>query len=217
MPVSSQVHARTVTSELPIHVAHLRAFAISLCGDRDYGDDLVQETLLKALNHIDSFQPGTNMRSWLFTILRNTYLTDRRRARREVRDEDGRIAAMVSAPPAQEPQLELRDMQRALAHLCDEQREALILIGAAGFSYEQAAEIMGCSCGTVKSRVNRARAKLSRMMAASPERSAPGGDAEAACRPDFRVCGKPISSLSSPRRSARTVGGSGPAARIGTQ
>lgn len=188
MPVPSQVQSQVLCGELLAHVAHLRAFAISLCGDRDYGDDLVQETLLKALTHIDSFRPGTNMRSWLFTILRNTFLTHRRRARREVRDEDGAIAAAVSAPPPQEPQLEMRDMQRALKHLGDEQREALILIGAVGFSYEQAAEIMGCSCGTVKSRVNRARTKLHNMLAVQPDTPRQIADEEAAPERSLQAC-----------------------------
>lgn len=169
MPVSSQLQSRAASDELLSHMSHLRGFALSLCGDRDYGDDLVQETLLKALNHIDSFTPGTNMRSWLFTILRNSFLSDLRRWRREVCDEDGAIAATVSVPPAQEPRLELRDLQHALRTLNHEQRQALILIGAAGFSYDEAAQIIGCSTGTVKSRVNRARARLSRMLAAQPD------------------------------------------------
>jgi len=178
MPVPSQYcscdTSQDISGELLDHVSHLRAFAISLCGDRDYGDDLVQETLLKALSHLDSFKPGTNMRSWLFTILRNTYLTHLRRARREVRDEDGAIAASVAIPSEQEPHLEMCDLQRVMMYLNPEQREALILIGAAGFSYEEAAQIMGCSCGTVKSRVSRARNALSKMLAApadTPRRS----------------------------------------------
>ncbi len=171
MPVPSPFRSRIVSSELLSHVSHLRAFAISLCGDRDYGDDLVQETLLKALSHLDSFTPGTNLRSWLFTILRNTYFTDRRRARHEVRDEDSVMAGVRSDPPAQEPQLDMRDLQRALLCLSDEQREALILVGAAGFSYEEAAEICGCCSGTIKSRVNRARTKLSEILSAEAAHS----------------------------------------------
>ncbi len=171
MPVRSVLSSKSPSKELLEHTSHLRAFAISLCGDRDYGDDLVQETLLKALANIDSFRPGTNMRSWLFTILRNTYFTQRRRARHEVEDADGALAATLSSAPEQEPHLNFRDFQRALAFLNDEQREALILIGAAGFSYDEAAEIVGCSSGTVKSRVNRARAKLVQILSSEAETS----------------------------------------------
>jgi len=171
MPFLKANKSQSVSDELLEHTSHLRAFAISLCGDRDYGDDLVQETLMKALANIDSFKPGTNMRSWLFTILRNTYFTHRRRARHEVRDIDGAMAESLSSEPPQEPHLDFQDFERALAVLNDEQREALILIGAAGFSYDEAAEIAGCSSGTVKSRVNRARTKLSQMLSAEPEQS----------------------------------------------
>jgi len=115
------------------------------------------------------------MRSWLFTILRNTYLTHLRRARREVRDEDGVIAAAVAVPSEQEPHLEMRDLQRVLSCLNPDQREALILIGAVGYSYEEAAQIMGCSCGTVKSRVNRARTALGKMLAIQPDASRGAG------------------------------------------
>lgn len=171
MPVRRSNQSQSISQDLLEHTSHLRAFAISLCGDRDYGDDLVQETLVKALAHIDSFKPGTNMRSWLFTILRNTYFTQRRRARHEVRDFDGAMAASLSSEPEQEPHLHYQDFERALALLNDEQREALILIGAAGFSYDEAAEIAECSSGTVKSRVNRARNKLNQMLSAQPGQS----------------------------------------------
>ncbi len=168
MPGPTPSACEETNSELLDHISHLRAFAVSLCGDRDFGDDLVQETLLKALTHIDSFTPGTNMRSWLFTILKNTYLSNKRKARREVCDEDGELAASLCVPAAQEPSLELRELQHALMLLAEEQREALILIGAAGFSYHEAAEIMGCSSGTVKSRVNRARNKLAVLLRTPP-------------------------------------------------
>ncbi len=171
MPFRNSSATESISDELLEHVSHLRAFAISLCGDRDQGDDLVQETLMKAITNIDSFKPGTNMRSWLFTILRNTYFTQLRRARHEVRDADGAMAESLRSEPPQEPHLEWQDFERALALLNEEQREALILIGAAGFSYDEAAEIAGCSSGTVKSRVNRARNKLSQMLAAEPGQS----------------------------------------------
>jgi len=169
MPVHDRLGFQTNRSKLVEHVSHLRAFAISLCGDRDYSDDLVQEILLKALKNMHSFRPGTNMRSCMFTILRNTYFSDRRRRRREVRDEDGVMAASLSAAPAQEPNLELKEFQHALFLLNGHQRGALMLIDAAGFSYDEAAAICGCSSGTVKSRDKRARARLCQILSPRPE------------------------------------------------
>src|SRR3569833_2469642 len=128
-------------------VPSLRAFAISLCGNVDRADDLVQETLLRALANIDSFQPGTNMSAWLFTILRNHFRSEYRKRRREVEDSDGHYAETLKSQPEQYGQL-----------------EALILVGASGFSYEEAANICGCAVGTIKSRVNRARTRLAELM-----------------------------------------------------
>ena len=145
-------------------IGSLRAFAVSLCGDRDRADDLVQETLFKAWNHLDSFQEGTNLKAWLFTILRNTYFSERRKRKREVEDADGHHAARLSSRPEQPGHMEMRDFQAALKQLPDDQREALVLVGAAGFSYEEAAEISHCAVGTIKSRVNRARTRLADML-----------------------------------------------------
>ena len=145
---------------LVAQIGSLRAFAVSLCGDRDRADDLVQETLFKAWNHLDSFKEGTNLKAWLFTILRNTYFSERRKRKREVEDADGSYAARLSSKPAQHGHMEMRDFQEALSQLPSDQREALVLVGAAGFSYEEAAEISGCAVGTIKSRVNRARSRL---------------------------------------------------------
>jgi RNA polymerase sigma-70 factor, ECF subfamily len=141
-------------------IGSLRAFAVSLCGDRDRADDLVQETLFKAWNHLDSFKEGTNLKAWLFTILRNTYFSERRKRKREVEDADGSYAARLSSRPEQDGHMEMKDFQEALSQLPEDQREALVLVGAAGFSYEEAAEISGCAIGTIKSRVNRARGRL---------------------------------------------------------
>jgi len=138
----------------------LRAFGVSLCGDRERADDLVQETLFKAWNHLDSFKEGTNLKAWLFTILRNTYFSERRKRKREVEDADGSYAARLSSRPEQHGHMDMKDFQEALSQLPDDQREALILVGAAGFSYEEAAEISRCAVGTIKSRVNRARNRL---------------------------------------------------------
>jgi len=142
----------------------LRAFAVSLCGNFDRADDLVQETLLKAWQNLDKFEEGTNLRAWLFTILRNGYFSELRKRRREVEDVDGKMTASLSVPPAQQGHLDMQDFRRALNLLPPDQREALVLVGAAGFSYEEAAAISQCAVGTIKSRVNRARAKLTEML-----------------------------------------------------
>jgi len=121
----------------------LRAFAVSLCGDKERADDLVQETLFKAWNHLDSFKEGTNLKAWLFTILRNTYFSERRKRRREVEDADGTYAARLATHPEQHGHMDLQDFRAVLVQLPDDQREALVLVGAAGFSYDEAAEICG--------------------------------------------------------------------------
>lgn len=142
----------------------LRAFAWSLSHNGSDADDLVQDTLIKAWSNRDKFEPGTNLRAWLFTILRNTYYTSMLRRRREVRDEEGEYASMLKTPPTQDWSVAMRALQTALGQLPAEHREALILVGAAGLSYEEAAEICGCALGTIKSRVNRARARLLKIM-----------------------------------------------------
>ena len=142
----------------------LRAFAWSISRNGSDADDLVQDTLIKAWSHRDKFETGTNLRAWLFTILRNTYYTAVVRRRREVRDEDDQYARSLTSAPTQEWGLALRSLQAALAELPPEHREALILVGAAGLSYEEAAGICGCALGTIKSRVNRARNRLLKVM-----------------------------------------------------
>ena len=145
-------------------VPSLRAFAISLSGNADRADDLVQETLLRALANIDSFQPGSNLPAWLFTILRNLFRSEYRKRRREVEDPDGSYAESLKSHPEQGSRLEFQEFRTALAKLPPDQREALILVGAEGFSYEDAASICGCAVGTIKSRVNRARSKLAALL-----------------------------------------------------
>jgi RNA polymerase sigma-70 factor (ECF subfamily) len=145
-------------------VPSLRAFAISLCGNIDRADDLVQETLLRALSHIDSFEPGTNMPAWLFTILRNLFRSEYRKRRREVEDTDGSYADSLKSHPEQNSRLEFKEFRTALDKLPPDQREALILVGASGFSYEEAAAICECAVGTIKSRVNRARTRLADLL-----------------------------------------------------
>jgi len=146
-------------------VPNLRAFAVSLCGNVDRANDLVQETLLRAWSHLDSFEPGTNMSAWLFTILRNHFRTEYRKRRREVEDADGGYAERLTTPEAQTGHIEFGELRKALNQLPTDQREALILVGASGFSYEEAAQICDCAVGTIKSRVNRARARLAEILA----------------------------------------------------
>ena len=145
-------------------VPSLRAFAISLSGNIDRADDLVQETLLRALANINSFEPGTNMPAWLFTILRNLFRSEYRKRRREVEDTDGSYAESLKSQPEQHSRVEFDEFRAALAKLPPDQREALILVGASGFSYEEAAAICDCAVGTIKSRVNRARTRLSDLL-----------------------------------------------------
>ena len=146
-------------------VPSLRAFAISLSGQVDRADDLVQDTLLRALANIHRFERGTNLNAWLFTILRNLFHSEYRKRRREVEDPDGSYAARLTVHPEQGSRLDFEDFRAALAHLPADQREALLLIGASGFSYEEAAQICECAVGTIKSRVNRARTRLAQLLA----------------------------------------------------
>lgn len=150
--------------QLATVIPHLRAFGRSLSGSRDLADDLVQETLLKAWAARQRFQAGTNMRAWTFIILRNLYLSQMRRARFKGEWDDLVADRLLAAPASQDRHVELADMQRALMHLPQPQREALILVGAGGFAYEEAAEICNVAVGTIKSRVARGRVALEALM-----------------------------------------------------
>jgi RNA polymerase sigma-70 factor (ECF subfamily) len=127
-------------------------------------DDLVQETLLRAITNINSFQPGSYMSAWLTTILLNLFRTEYRKRRREVEDADGRHVDSLKSPPEQHSRVEFEEFRVALAKLPSGQREALLLVGASGFSYEEAAAICESAVGTIKSRVNRARTRLSKLL-----------------------------------------------------
>ncbi len=153
--------------ELVEHIGPMRAFAISLCRNAATADDIVQDALVKAWSKIDSFEEGTNMRAWLFTIVRNTYFSLHRKRKREVEDVDGAMAETLAQKPEHDGRLAFKDFSVAFDQLNDEQREALILVGAQGFSYEDAAETCGVAVGTIKSRVNRARARLAELMGLS--------------------------------------------------
>ncbi|WP_299845920.1 RNA polymerase sigma factor [uncultured Roseovarius sp.] len=150
--------------ELVEHLPAMRAFALSLTRNAATADDLVQDTVVKAWSNLDKFQQGTNLRAWLFTILRNTFYSLHRKRRREVEDPDGVMAEALSEKPQHDGRLAMNDFREAFAQLTDEQREALVLVGAEGFSYEDAAEMCGCAIGTIKSRTNRARKRLAELM-----------------------------------------------------
>jgi len=155
--------------ELLATLPSLRAFAVSLSGKHDKADDLVQDTMMKAWAKQESFEMGTNIKAWLFTILRNEFYSQMRKRGREVQDSDGIMTARLAVHPAQHGQLDLKDFRGALEQLPEDQREAIILIGASGFSYEEAAEICGCAVGTIKSRVSRARTRLQEILKISGE------------------------------------------------
>lgn len=150
--------------ELVNHLPALRAFALSLTREGSSADDLVQDAIVKAWTNMDKFQPGTNLRAWLFTILRNTFYSARRKTKREVSDTDGIHAARQATRPEHDGRLALNDFRAAFEQLPDEQREALILVGASGFSYEEAANMTGVAVGTVKSRANRGRRRLAELL-----------------------------------------------------
>ena len=144
-------------------IPKLRAYATSLCRTTERGDDLVQETLVKALTNAGSFEPGSNMVAWLYTILRNEFYSQYRKRRREVEDNDGRHANLLRVSPSQEKHVHLLDVRDAMNCLTAEHREALTL-SVSGLSYDEAAAVCGCAVGTMKSRTSRARDKLARML-----------------------------------------------------
>lgn len=146
------------------HLPAMRAFAASLTRNSAAADDLVQDTIVKAWKNFDKFKPGTNLRAWLFTILRNTFYSDLRKKKREVEDVDGVMAGTLSEKPHHDGRLAFADFEKVFGELPVEQREALILVGASGMSYEEAAETCGVAIGTIKSRINRGRARLSELL-----------------------------------------------------
>jgi RNA polymerase sigma-70 factor (ECF subfamily) len=154
--MTDAIFAERLVEQIP----YLRAFAISLSGSYSVADDLVQVTLVKAWSHADSFQPGTNFRAWLVTILRNTYFSQYRKRSREVQDSDNVLAEQIPVKGGQESNLTMQDVQKALNMLAPEHREILLMIGITELSYEEAAQVCNIAVGTVKSRLNRARAKL---------------------------------------------------------
>lgn len=169
MSDSSETGAYSFKRELLAALPSLRAFAKSLVKDANSADDLVQDTVMKAWGKQASFEPGTNIKAWLFTILRNDFYSKMRKKGREVSDPDGIYSEKLAVHPSQHGSMDLQDLKTALAKLPDDQREAIILIGASGLSYEEAADICGCAVGTVKSRVSRARSTLQELLQISDQ------------------------------------------------
>ncbi len=154
----------SLQQQILAHQPQLRAYAMSLSRSADRSDDLVQETMLRAISKIESFRPGTNMGAWLTTILRNCYLSDLRRRRHEVEDADGCYSESLRSAPEQEGHMEYREFCSALRAIPFDQREALMLVGAAGLSYEDTATLCRTTTGTIKSRINRARSRLAALL-----------------------------------------------------
>lgn len=158
--MSDRTTIDTFEGELLAAVPFMRAFGRTLTGDIEQAEDLAQETLLQAWRCRDQFRPGTNLRAWLSTILRNRFYSTQRRRKWRAEYDQEIIERTLVAPDDPSANVELEDVRRALGMLPDFQREALILVGAGGMSYEEVATIMGCPVGTVKSRVRRARDEL---------------------------------------------------------
>jgi RNA polymerase sigma-70 factor, ECF subfamily len=176
-----------VAEEMVSLVPQLHTFARSLCRDGVRADDLVQEALLRAFDNIERFKPGTNLKAWLFTIVRNEHYSQLRRRKFEAHDVSNDQLPEPSVPPDHDGELELRDLNRALAALSPGQRAALILVSASGFSYEEAAAICSCAVGTIKSRVARARTALLAMLEGRVPPPTHGEDTE------LRACAAPHS------------------------
>ncbi len=162
--MSEQSSADSFESELLAAVPFMRAFGRTLTGDVEQAEDLAQETLLQAWRCRDQFRPGTNLRAWLSTILRNRFYSSQRRRKWRAEYDQEIIERTLVAPDDPSANVELEDVRRALSMLPDFQREALILVGAGGLAYEEVAQIMGCPVGTVKSRVRRARDELQSLL-----------------------------------------------------
>ena len=164
--MSSQVTSDTPDPReaITLHIKNLRVFAMSLARNHATADDLVQETIVKAWSNFDKFAPGTDLRAWLFTILRNTFFSHHRKLSREVSDPEGVHAGKLSVQPQHDGKLALGEFLVAFNRLSAEHREVLVLVGANGYSYEEAAQMMGVATGTAKSRASRARAQLADLM-----------------------------------------------------
>jgi RNA polymerase sigma-70 factor (ECF subfamily) len=170
--------AALVAHDMVALVPQLHSFARSLCRDGVHADDLVQEALARAIGNLQRFQPGTNLKAWLFTIVRNEHFSQLRRRKFEAPRPPDDFIPEPTVPPDHDGELQMRELTRALASLSPGQRTALILVSASGFSYEEAAAICGCAVGTIKSRVARAREMLMQMLEGSAPMAA-GAPAQA--------------------------------------
>jgi RNA polymerase sigma-70 factor (ECF subfamily) len=161
----------TLIEQLEGEIPGLRRFARALVGNLDRADDLVQDTLERALKHLATFQPGTNLRAWLFTILRNSNINEVRRARMTTASPDAMEALLPPVAASQEHGIVVRDLHRALGALSAEMREVVLLVGLEGLSYEETAAALGARVGTIKSRLSRGREALRRLLegAAAPQ------------------------------------------------
>lgn len=164
MTLNSGPPSAATREQIVDFLPNLRAFALSLCRNSAQADDLVQETIMKAWGNFDKFDTGTKLEAWLFTILRNTFYSSLRKSRREVSDSDGIHAASMYTRPAHDGRLAFNDFEKAFDKLSPEHREVLILVGASGYSTEEAATMIGVAVGTVKSRASRARKRLAELM-----------------------------------------------------
>lgn len=172
----------SIREEVTDYIPALRAYAWSLTRRNEDADDLVQDTLAKAIGKIDTFQPGTNLRAWLFTIMRNTFLNEIAKSRRMVTGMQDCVSGSVSTPATQEWTVRGNELMRAVSRLPAHYREMLVMVVMLGESYESAAEIFGVRLGTVKSRVNRARL----MVIEDLEGRAPNAPADVAFQPSER-------------------------------
>lgn len=171
-PLSAGEFKREMAEAIP----YMRAFARSLTGDDSAADDLTQDALMKAWNARARFRAGSNFRAWIFTIARNQFYSNCRRSWRQVAWDQEQADRTLTGPASMNGVLELDETRRALLELPDDQREAIILVGAGGFSYEEAAEICGCAVGTVKSRVSRARSALASILESGPKQRFAGDE-----------------------------------------
>jgi RNA polymerase sigma-70 factor, ECF subfamily len=161
-------------SELVVLIPNLKSFARAMCADGPLAEELVQETCARALANHRSFKAGTNMRAWLFTILRNSFYTRLRKRKREVEDVDGKYTDSLTVQPNQDPSADLRDAVTALGRMPPQHQEVLIHLGCEGLSYEEVARRSRCAVGTVKSRTHRARRQLNALLTEAPQRGARG-------------------------------------------
>jgi RNA polymerase sigma-70 factor (ECF subfamily) len=159
-PAATEARDKAFRGELVALIPHLRAFARSLTGEPTSADDLAQDTMMKAWDARASFEMGTNMKAWTFMILRNQFYSEKRRSWRQSQLDQEAAERTLMAVDAPASPVALNELRLGLAMLPSEQRESLVLVGAGGFSYEEAAAICECAVGTVKSRVSRARRAL---------------------------------------------------------